>query len=126
MRSVGPERESSHGIRRLCRGRSGEPVTGRYAGRGVHSEHVRYASWCIPLSPVTLLAGCAGPPTINVVGSYFPAWMLCTLIGLLAAVCLRQALVLCRLEELIILPLVTHAAVALAVTLAVWLLWFGH
>ena len=80
----------------------------------------------MPLLSGMLLGGCAGPPTINVVGSYFPAWMLCTLIGLLAAVCLRQTLVLCRLEELLLLPLVTHAAVALAVTLAVWLLWFGH
>ena len=75
---------------------------------------------------VPLLSGCAGPPAVNVVGSYFPAWMLCTLIGIAAAVCFRRSLVLVRLEDRLILPLITHAAVALAVTLAIWLLWFGH
>ena len=75
---------------------------------------------------VPFLAGCAGPPAVNVVGSYFPAWMLCTLIGLVAAVCVRQVLVLVRLEDRLVLPLATHVAVALAVTLAIWLIWFGH
>ncbi len=101
-----------------------------HAERVVRFKQVPYAIRRMPLFTATLLttllAGCAGAPAVNVVGSYFPAWMLCALIGLLAAVCLRQILVLCRLEELLLLPLVTHAAVALAVTLAVWLLWFGH
>ena len=75
---------------------------------------------------VLLLPGCAGAPAVNVVGSYFPAWMLCTMLGLIAAVCFRQVLMLCRLEDQLVLPLVTYALVALTATLAIWLLWFGH
>ncbi len=72
------------------------------------------------------LGGCTGAPAINVVGSFFPAWMLCSLIGIAGAVCLRGVLVLLGLEQSIPAPLLTHAAVATAATLAVWLIWFGH
>ena len=101
-------------------------MTGPPARRLIHCQQVVRVNRRMSLLALALLAGCAGPPAVNVVGSYFPAWMLCTLIGLVTAVCLRQILVLCRLEGLLLLPLVTHAAVALAVTLAVWLIWFGH
>lgn len=80
----------------------------------------------LALGILPLLTGCAGPPAVNVVGSYFPAWMLCTLIGVAVAVCFHQVLVLCRIEERLLLPLITHTAVATAATLAVWLAWFGH
>ena len=72
------------------------------------------------------LAACTGAPAINVVGSYFPAWMLCALLGIALAVCIRQALVILGLEGNLVLPLATHTAVALAATLAIWLVWFGH
>ncbi|MBE7211860.1 MAG: hypothetical protein INR65_12645 [Gluconacetobacter diazotrophicus] len=72
------------------------------------------------------LAACTGAPALNVVGSFFPSWMLCGIIGIAAAVCFRQVLVLIGLEDVLVAPLLTHALVALAVTLAVWLLFFGH
>ena len=72
------------------------------------------------------LSDCAGAPAVNVVGSFFPAWMLCALIGIAGAVCLRQVLVLLGLEDSLVLPLLTHTAVAVAGTLGVWLVWFGH
>lgn len=72
------------------------------------------------------LGGCTDAPAIDVVGSYFPGWMVCALIGIAGAVGLRSVLVLLSLENSLFLPLVTHAAVALAVTLAVWLVWLGH
>ena len=70
--------------------------------------------------------GCTGAPAINIVGSYFPSWMFCILIGIAGAACVRQALVLLGLADSLVVPLVTHVAVALALTMAVWLVWFGH
>ncbi|MCQ8240750.1 YtcA family lipoprotein [Rhizosaccharibacter radicis] len=82
----------------------------------------RIATVLFPL----MLPGCTGAPAMNVVGSFFPAWMLCALIGIASAVVLRQVLMLCGLESYVVAPLLTHGAVALAVTLSVWLLFFGH
>ncbi len=89
-------------------------------GAGPLSRVLRSA--CIMLT----LSDCASAPAVNVVGSFFPAWMLCALIGIAVAVCLRQVLVLVGLEDSLVLPLLTHTAVGVAATLAVWLIWFGH
>ena len=80
------------------------------------------ASCCSTLT----LAGCTGAPSIDVVGSYFPSWMLCGLVGITGAICLRQVIVILGLENDLVLPFITHISVALAATLGIWLIWFGH
>lgn len=67
-----------------------------------------------------------GAPALDVVGSYFPAWMLCAIVGIVVAIIVRQVLVLLDLETSLPVPLLTHLGVALIGTLAVWLVWFGH
>ncbi len=98
-------------------------TTPGHPARSVADGPARAAACCCSM---LTLAGCTGAPAVNVVGSYFPAWMLCALIGITAAACLRQLLVLAGLEGKLVLPLLTHVAVALAATMAVWLVWFGH
>jgi hypothetical protein len=39
------------------------------------------------------LTGCSSAPSRNILGSYFPSWMICALIGMGATVALRVALV---------------------------------
>ena len=38
------------------------------------------------------VAACSYSPTIDLLGSYFPAWMLCAVIGIVASVIIRQIL----------------------------------
>ena len=70
----------------------------------------------------------SGPhsPTLDLFGSYFPAWMLCAVVGILTAVIIRQTLVLSGIGEYVIAPLLTYAGLAVSATLLVWLVWFGH
>jgi len=70
----------------------------------------------------------SGPhsPTLDLFGSYFPAWMLCAVVGILTAVIIRQALVVSGIGEYVIAPLLTYAGLAVSATLLVWLVWFGH
>ena len=63
---------------------------------------------------------------MDLLGSYFPAWMLCAVIGIVASVVIRQILALVGINEYVIAPLLTYVALALFVTLLVWLLWFSH
>jgi len=65
-------------------------------------------------------------PTLDLFGSYFPAWMLCAVVGILTAVIIRQALVVSGIGEYVIAPLLTYAGLAISATLLVWLVWFGH
>jgi len=70
----------------------------------------------------------SGPhsPTLDLFGSYFPAWMLCAVVGILTAVIIRQALVVSGIGEYVIAPLLTYVGLAISATLLVWLVWFGH
>ena len=72
------------------------------------------------------IAGCSHSPSLDLLGSYFPAWMLCAVIGIVASVIIRQILALIGINEYVIAPLLTYVALALFVTLLVWLLWFSH
>lgn len=59
-------------------------------------------------------------------GSFFPAWMLCTAAGIVGAVILRQLLYTFGISQYLIAPPLTYLSIAVAGTLLVWLLWFGH
>ena len=65
-------------------------------------------------------------PTLDLLGSYFPAWMLCAAAGVVAAVVVRQVLAVAGVAEYVIAPLLTYAGLALSATWLIWLLLFGH
>jgi hypothetical protein len=82
------------------------------------------ASWRVALAlPV---AACSYSPTMDLLGSYFPAWMLCAVIGIVASVIIRQILAVAGINDYVVAPLLTYAALAVSATLLAWLLWFGH
>jgi YtcA-like protein len=72
------------------------------------------------------LAGCARfhSPTIDVLGSYFPAWMVCMVCGLFLTLITRLFFVAARLR-IYPAPFVYPCLIA-AFTLAVWLIFFQN
>jgi hypothetical protein len=75
------------------------------------------------LAPL-FLTGCRGAPSINVLGSFFPGWMLCMGLGLVGALVLRQVFVRTNIEaHLVPRPLVYLCLWGL-ITLSSWLLLF--
>ena len=72
------------------------------------------------------LAGCSAAPTQNIMGSFFPAWLLCVVIGVVAAVGLRLVLGAVGAHGYVVVPLLTYVATALATAMLAWLVWFGH
>jgi hypothetical protein len=81
--------------------------------------------WCaVPLMG-GLLGGCDGAPSRNILGSYFPSWMVCALVGLALALAVRAIFkALGMLEELPV-PLVVMLAIGCAGTFAMWLIWLA-
>ena len=72
------------------------------------------------------ISGCSYSPTQDLFGSYFPAWMLCAVLGIIAAVIIREIIGVTGINDYVVAPLLTYAALAVSATLLVWLFWFGH
>jgi len=72
------------------------------------------------------VSGCSRAPTMDLFGSFFPAWMLCAAIGIVATVVVRQILAIAGINQYVIAPLLTYTGLAISATLLIWLLWFGH
>ena len=74
---------------------------------------------------VLVLTGCSSSPSRNILGSYFPSWMICALVGMAATVALRVVLAKLGMDADLPIPIVTYLAFATAVSLGVWLLWLA-
>jgi hypothetical protein len=72
------------------------------------------------------VAACNSAPTMDLFGSFFPAWMLCAAVGIVAAIIIRQILAVAGITDYVVAPLLTYAGLAVSATLLTWLLWFGH
>jgi hypothetical protein len=72
-----------------------------------------------------LLGGCSSAPSRNILGSYFPSWMICALIGMGATVAVRALLAKAGIDAVLPMPIVVYLAFATAFSLAIWLLWLA-
>ena len=72
-----------------------------------------------------LLSGCDGAPSRNILGSYFPSWMVCALVGIALALVARAILKASGLLEEIPVPFVVMLAIACGATFAMWLIWLS-
>lgn len=88
----------------------------------------RRRSACRSVTLFTLLAtgGCTSAPAQNIAGSFFPSWLLCAAGGALGAVATRAALGATGIGTGVPFPLLTYPAIAGSITLALWLVLFGH
>jgi hypothetical protein len=47
----------------------------------------------------SLCCGCSRAPSVSIIGSFFPIWMICIVAGVVAAFIARAVLVRCGLEH---------------------------
>ena len=74
---------------------------------------------------VLMFAGCSRAPTFNILGSFFPAWILCGVIGILLAVGVRLFFVRIKLEEQLQPLILVYPCLAAFFTFTLWLLFFS-
>jgi hypothetical protein len=72
------------------------------------------------------LTGCSlvGAPSFELFGAYFPAWMLCALIGLVGAAGSRMLLTAPAMNTVIPFQLAVCTAVGVIVALLAWIVLF--
>jgi hypothetical protein len=71
------------------------------------------------------LAGCNGAPSRNILGSYFPSWMVCALVGIAVAAIARGVLKAVGILPELPMPFIVILAIGGAATLGLWLIWLA-
>ena len=72
-----------------------------------------------------LLSGCSRSPTVDVLGSYFPAWIACCLIGITLAVLTHFFIVWIKLEPAIPVKTLVYPCAAAAYTFLAWIVFYS-
>jgi len=70
-----------------------------------------------------LLAGCNRAPSFDIVGSFFPAWLVCLILGILLSIFARWLLL--RLKVVLVLPILVYPSLAGFFTFLLWLIFFS-
>jgi hypothetical protein len=89
----------------------------------MHFRTMRRAA--LPGIALPLLGGCSEAPSQNILGSYFPSWMICALVGILLAAVTHRGLALAGIDKAIPVPLLVYLAFAVLFAFATWLVWLG-
>src|ERR1700733_5569604 len=79
---------------------------------------------CAGLLAAVPLTGCARAPTFNIMGSYFPAWLLCILAGVVGASAMSILLGRFRRQHLIRWAIVVYPCLAASIACTLWLALF--
>jgi hypothetical protein len=79
---------------------------------------------------LTLLAcllstGCGRAPSFNILGSYFPAWLLCILAGIAGASVVASVLARLGKQSLIRWTILVYPCLAISIAFTIWLLLFS-
>jgi hypothetical protein len=61
-------------------------------------------------------------PSFDILGSFFPAWLVCLVLGLVLAAGMRWALL--RVGIVLDLPILTYPSLTALFTLSLWLIFF--
>ena len=74
------------------------------------------------------LGGCSagGAPSFDLFGAFFPAWLLCGIVGIGGAIAARLAFVSIGVADTLPYQLTVCTAIGVITALLFWLVGFGH
>jgi hypothetical protein len=81
------------------------------------------AKYGVLLPIAWLLAGCSRAPSVDLMGSFFPGWLVCAIVGAVFATVAR--VVFLRLRIKVALPVLVFPSLAAIFTFLLWLLFFN-
>lgn len=71
------------------------------------------------------VVGCQRAPTFNIMGSFFPAWLICMVAGTILASVVNGLFVRLGLNTEIIWPVIVYPCLAVLFACALWLVSFS-
>ncbi len=79
----------------------------------------------VSLTLLLTLSGCSHSPEYSIFGSFFPAWIFCSLGGLLLMAGTRAVILRTAIAEHIATPVLVYLSMAIALTCVLWLLFYS-
>lgn len=70
------------------------------------------------------LGGCSRNPSLEISGSFFPAWMLSIFVGLIATLVAKRIFLATRIDPHLTPQLIVYGALMICFTLLTWLLLY--
>lgn len=74
---------------------------------------------------VSMLSGCSDSLALNILGSYFPSWMVCAIAGVVFSIIAQRVLAVVGVDGLLPVRAVVYLSIALAFAFAMWLVWLS-
>jgi hypothetical protein len=81
----------------------------------------RFLSCAVIFAPL-LLASCARAPSFDLLGSFFPAWLVCAAVAILLTVLARWLFL--RLHIVLAAPILIYPSLTALFAFALWLIFF--
>ena len=97
----------------------------RTNARGLFGPGKRRLALAASCAPIVTATGCSRAPTFNILGSFFPAWILCGVLGILLAAVVRFIFVRTNLEQELSPLIVIYPCLAAFFTFTIWLVFFS-
>jgi hypothetical protein len=69
--------------------------------------------------------GCSRAPSFNILGSFFPAWILCGVIGIILTAIVRYVFVRTKFEQELSPLILVYPCLAALFTFTLWLILFS-
>lgn len=94
------------------------------------SERARTAVSQIALTAISAAAilgatGCSRAPSFNILGSFFPAWLLCGILGIVLTVIVRLIFVRTGFEKELSPLILVYPCLAAFFTFSIWIVFFS-
>ena len=87
------------------------------------SERFAHFSKRASLLAPLLLSSCSRAPSFDILGSYFPAWLICLAMGIVLTLIVRWLLL--RLQIEFVLPIVVYPTLTALFAFGIWLVFYG-
>jgi hypothetical protein len=85
----------------------------------------RVASAATGAAAMLAATGCSRAPSFNILGSFFPAWLLCGLLGIVLTVIVRLIFQRTGFEKELSPLIVVYPCMALFFTFSIWLVFYS-
>lgn len=103
------------------------PATSQRSNSNFRLDHTSRQMPLLALSGLApFILGCNGAPTLTIAGAYFPAWLICGLVAVLAAVVVWVVMIATGLSNRIPFQLAVCISLGVIAALILWRTWVLH
>lgn len=92
---------------------------------GVRNRRILRRDVAMPLVCLAPISGCALSPSVNILGSFFPAWLISIVVGLVLALVVWRLLVAVDIAAHLAPPALVYPSLAALLIFTSWLVLFG-